>query len=197
MANASSGLAVAYSASGACANVGNTFTMASGTGTCTVQYDQSGNANYAPATQVTNTVTAQKLNQTITVLNPAPASAPYNSSFTVTATATSGLAVAYSAAGACTIVGNTFTMNSGTGTCSVLYNQAGDANYNLAPTVTNTVSALKANQTISVINPAPATAAFNSSFTVSATASSSLAVAFSASGVCSNVGRTFTMTSGI
>ena len=35
-------------------------------------------------------------------------------------------------------------MTSGTGTCTVKYDQAGDANYNAAPQVTETVNAQKA-----------------------------------------------------
>ena len=45
--------------------------------------------------------------------------------------------------GACSI-GATFTMTSGTGTCTVNYNQAGNANYNAAPQVTESTSAGKA-----------------------------------------------------
>ena len=93
-ATASSGLVVAYSAAGVCSNVGRTFTMTNGTGTCTVQYDQAGNASYNAATPVTETVTAQKASQTITVVNHAPATAAYGASFTVTATASPGYAFA-------------------------------------------------------------------------------------------------------
>ena len=197
-ATASSGLAVAYSSGSPliCSNVGALFTMLSGTGTCVVQYDQAGDDNYNPATQVTENVTAQKANQTITVDTSAPATAVYNTSFTVSATASSGLIVAYSPSGVCTNVGATFTMTSGTGTCTVLYDQAGDTNYSAAPQVTATVTAQLAGQTITVTTPAPASAVFGASFTVSATATSGLPVAYSASGVCTNVGATFTMTSG-
>jgi hypothetical protein len=41
--------------------------MTSGTGTCTVQVDQAGDANYNPAPQLTQNVTAQKANATINV----------------------------------------------------------------------------------------------------------------------------------
>src|SRR6185436_3836965 len=51
-------------------------------------------------------------NQTITVTTHAPASAAFNSSFTVAATASSGLAVTYTSAGSCSNIGATFTMNS-------------------------------------------------------------------------------------
>ncbi len=57
-ANSSSSLAVAYSSSGVCTNVGPLFTMTSATGTCTVHYNQPGNLNYNPATEVTEIVQA-------------------------------------------------------------------------------------------------------------------------------------------
>ena len=195
-ATSNSGLPVSYSSAGVCTNVGATFTMTSGTGTCTVRYDQAGDSNFNAATQVTESVTAQKANQTITVGTHAPANATYNTSFTVAATSNSGLAVAYSSSGVCTNVGATFTMTSGTGTCTVRYDQAGDTNFNAATQVTESVTAQKANQTITVGTHAPANATFNTSFTVAATSSSGLAVAYSSAGVCTNVGATFTMTSG-
>jgi hypothetical protein len=195
-ATSNSGLAVVYSSSGVCTNVGATFTMTSGSGTCTVNYDQVGNTNYNAATQVTETVNAQKANQTITVNTHAPANATYNTSFTVAATSNSALAVAYSSSGVCTNVGATFTMTNGTGTCTVRYDQTGDTNFNAATQVTESVTAQKANQTITVNTHAPANATHNTSFTVAATSNSALAVAYSSSGVCTNVGATFTMTSG-
>ena len=75
--------------------------MTSGTGTCSVKYDQAGNANYNPAPQVIETVTAQKADQTINVTTHAPASAVFDTSFTVAATGGgSGNAVTFSSAGA-------------------------------------------------------------------------------------------------
>jgi hypothetical protein len=182
-ATATSGLAVSYSSAGSCTNVGAIFTMTSGTGTCTVKYDQAGDSNYNAASQVTETVTAQKANQTVSVNTHAPASAIFNTNFTVAATATSGLAVSYSSAGVCTNVGAIFTMTSGTGTCSVKYDQAGNSNYNAAAQVIESVTAQKANQTITF----GALAGKNygdPDFNVSATASSSLTVSFTASGQC-------------
>src|SRR5204862_194159 len=163
-------LAVAYSSAGVCTNVGATFMMTSGSGTCTVKYDQPVDSNYNAATQATESVIAQKANQTITVNTHAPASATYNTNFTVAATANSSLAVAYSNAGVCTNVGATFTMTSGTGSCTVKYDQAGDSNYNAATQVTESVTAQKANQTITF--GALANKTFGDpDFTVSATAS--------------------------
>jgi YVTN family beta-propeller protein len=194
-ANAPGG-AVSFSSSGACTNVGATFTMTSGTGTCTVAYNQAGGTNYNAAAQVTETVNAAKAAQTITVTTPAPAQAVYNTSFTVAATGgATGNPISFSSAGACTNIGATFTMTSGTGTCSVSYDQAGNDNYSAASQVVETVTAQKASQTITVTTHAPASAVYGTSFGVQANAPGG-PVSFSSSGVCSNSGNTYTMTSG-
>jgi len=143
-ATSNSSLPVAYSSSGTCTNVGPVFTMTSGSGTCTVKYDQAGNGNFNPATQVTESVTSQKASQSITVGTHAPANATYNGNFSVAATANSSLAVTFSSSGVCTNVGPVFTMTSGTGTCTVRYDQAGDTNFNAATQVTENVTAQKA-----------------------------------------------------
>ena len=191
-----SGNLVTFSSGGSCSNTGATFTMTSGTGTCTVNYNQAGDTNYSPAPQVTETVTAQKASQTITANTHAPASAAFNTSFGVAASAPGGI-VSFSSSGACSNTGNTFTMTSGIGTCSVQYDQAGNSNYNPAPQVTETVNAQKAGQTINVTTHAPASASFNQQFTVAATGGGSgNPVTFSSSGACTNNGATFTITSG-
>lgn len=88
--------------------------------------------------------------QTINVTTSAPASATNGSSFNVAATATSGLPVTITVSGVCsigdvdgsTIDGDaTITMTSGTGTCSVFYDQAGNSNYTAAPQVQEDVNA--------------------------------------------------------
>ena len=101
-------------------------------------------------------LTNAKGNQIITVNTHAPAIAVYNSMFTAAATASSGLAVTYSSAGSCTNSGANFTMTSGTGTCTVRYDQVGNSNYNAAPQVTESVTAQKGVTSTSVsssINP--------------------------------------------
>ena len=64
--------------------------MTSGTGTCTVSYDQAGDANYNAAPQVTETMNAQKADQAITVTTHAPASAASTRASRVAATAPGG-----------------------------------------------------------------------------------------------------------
>jgi hypothetical protein len=90
--------------------------------------------------------------QTITFTTPPPSSAVYGSTFTVAATASSGLPVTFTSAGACTNSGATYQMTSGTGTCSVIANQAGNSQYSPAPTVTDSVSATQAVLTVSANN---------------------------------------------
>ena len=108
----------------------------------------------------TITVTVSSgISQTITVTSPAPANAPYNSQFTVAATASSGLPVSYSSGSTsiCTNSGATFTMVSGTGTCIVQYDQAGGSGYSAAPRVTSNTTATKISQAaVSVTAPANA-----------------------------------------
>jgi phosphotransferase system HPr-like phosphotransfer protein len=193
-----SGNPVTFTSSGACSNVGATYTMTSGSGTCLVIANQAGNATYAAAAQVTKTVTATLTGQTITFTTNPPASAPYKSSFTVAATGgASGNAVKFTSSGACSNVGATYTMTSGTGACSVIANQAGNSSYAAAAQVTKTVNATQLAQTITFTTNPPASAAYKTSFTVAATGGASgNAVTFTSSGACSNSGATYTMTNG-
>jgi len=202
LATATSGLGVTYSSSGVCSNLGATYTMTSGTGTCTVTVSQPGNLSYAAATPVTRTVSATLAPQTITYTKSPPMSAPYNSSFSVVATGgASGNAVTFKSSGSCSITATsldsaTYTMSSGTGSCSVIANQAGNSNYAAAPQSTTYVTATLAPQTIAYTKSPPPSAAYKTSFTVTATGGSSgNAVTFTSSGVCSNSSGTYTMTS--
>jgi probable HAF family extracellular repeat protein len=184
-----SGNAVTFTSSGGCSNIGATFTMTSGTTQCSVKFDQAGDGNYNAATQVVESVIAQKASQTITVNQHAPTSATFNTSFGVAATGGgSGNAVTFSSAGGCSNVGATFTMTSGTTACSVKFDQAGNSDYNAVSTVTETVTAQKASQTITFGT--LANKAFGDPpFTVSATGGASLnAVTFSATGNCTSSG---------
>ena len=81
------------------------------------------------------------LEQTITVTVHAPATAIDTQSFTVAASSSSGLPVAYSSSGACSSAGATFTMTSSTGTCQVKYDQPGGGAYDTAPQVVESVEA--------------------------------------------------------
>ena len=108
-------------------------------GAYTVTASFAGNSTYG-ASSTSSSFTIIPLFQTITFTTNAPASAATNSSFTVAATASSGLPVSFSSSGECTNVGANYTMGSGTGTCTVIANQAGDADYTAAVAVTESVT---------------------------------------------------------
>jgi hypothetical protein len=113
--------------------------------------------------------------------------------FTVSATASSGLSVSFSATGSCTVSGNTAHINSA-GACTITASQTGDSNYNAATSVDQSFTVAKANQAITF--GALAGKAFGDpDFTVSATASSGLSVGFSAAGNCTVSGNTVHLTS--
>src|SRR4029079_3798954 len=194
VAASAAGASCTFSNGGGCSNSGATFTMTSGTTACQVKFDQAGSANYNAAAEATESVTAQKASQTISVTTHAPGTAVFGTSFGVAATALGG-SVTFSNGVGCPISGATFTMTSGTTACQVKFDQAGSANYNAAPEATESVTAQKADQTITVTTHAPGTAVFGTSFGVAATALGG-SVTFSNGGGCSNSGATLTMTSG-
>ena len=168
-------------------------TLSAGSHSITAQYSDT---NYASATSGALAITVTG-SQTLSWTTAPPASAAYNSSFTVAASASSGLTPAYTSYGSCTNSGATYTITKGTGSCLVIVNQAGNASYGPATELQQSVSATPASQTITFTTNAPASAAYGSSFTVAATGGASgNAVTFTSSGVCTNTGATYTMTSG-
>ena len=210
-ATASSGLAVSFSAAGSSAGVctvsGSTVSLV-GTGTCTVNANQSGNSSYLPAAQVQQSFSASapgKSSQTITFTSTAPGSATVGGpTYAVSASASSGLAVAFTAAassaGVCTVSGSTVSFV-GAGTCTVNANQAGNGSYNPAPQVQQSFAVAKVAQTISFTSTAPGGAVVGGpAYNVSATATSGLAVAFSiapaSAGVCTVSGSMVSFVAG-
>ncbi|MGB9336226.1 MAG: Ig-like domain repeat protein [Candidatus Acidiferrales bacterium] len=131
-----------------------TATIPASTTPYAITYFYAGDTDFASATDSSTTLTVNKANQTIS-LTGAPASAAYNSSFTISATATSNLTVSVVATGACSISGSTVTMTSGTGVCTLTANQAGNGNFNAAPQVVVTVNATKATSTTTITSTSP------------------------------------------
>ena len=72
--------------------------------------------------------------------------------FSVSATATSGLAVSFAATGDCTVGGSTVHLT-GAGSCTITASQAGDGNYDAATSVPQTFSIGKASSTVLVSCP--------------------------------------------
>jgi hypothetical protein len=134
-ATATSGLTVTFGASGNC-SVSSTTVTITGAGSCTITASQPGDSNYVAAANVPQTFTIAKANQTIT-FGPLPDKTTSDPPFTVNATASSGLTVTFAASGNCTVSGNTVTIT-GAGSCTITASQAGNGNYNPAPSVPQT-----------------------------------------------------------
>jgi hypothetical protein len=188
-ASASSGLPVSFSVSGACSIASNTVTL-SGSGTCTVTAHQAGDANHNPAPDVARTFTINGTAQTIT-FSALPDRTFGDAPFGVSASASSGLPVSFSAAGNCTIAGATVTLT-GAGSCSITARQPGDVDHTPAPDVTRTFTIAKASQTIS-FGVVPNHIVGDAPFDVTASASSGLPVSFSATGNCRIAGSRITI----
>jgi hypothetical protein len=189
-ATASSGLPVTFGAAGSCTVAGNIITL-TGSGSCTITASQAGDANYNAAPDVIITFNIGKLSQTIT-FGPLADKALGDPPFALSATASSGLTVLFSAAGNCTIAGNIVTLT-GAGSCTITARQPGDATYNAAPDVLQTFNIGKQSQTIT-FGALADKAAGDPPFVVNASASSGLPVSFSASGNCSVAGNIVTLT---
>lgn len=195
-ATATSGLPVSYSSAtpAVCSNVGGTFTMLAA-GTCTVNYNQTGDANYNAAAQVSNSTVATA--QTIGAISFSPAALFAGNSGTASAVATSGLPVVFTSAtpAVCTVSGSAITAVT-PGTCTINANQAGNLSTILpAAPVSASLTVSQNSQSIIVSATAPASALALDSFTVAATATSGLPVTYSSGSpsVCTNVGGLFTM----
>lgn len=112
----------------------------------------------------------------------APASAPYNSTFTVTATTnapvmptitgTTGVCSVSSVNGTPASASATVTMLTGAGTCTVTANWAATAGYSAAGPLTQATAAAKTAPTVTFTG-APASAAYNTAFSVVATTNAS------------------------
>lgn len=194
-ATASSGLPVTFSidasSSAICSISGSTITF-NAAGTCTINANQAGNAAYNPAPQVQQNVTVVRGNQTINFDTTPPSSPVVNTTYNVSATATSGLPVTISIASAssaiCTLSGSTVTFIAA-GTCTINADQGGNVTYNPAPQVQQIITVIRADQTITFGTTPPTTAFVGGTYTVTATASSGLTVtitiASASSAICS------------
>jgi uncharacterized protein (TIGR03437 family) len=177
-ATASSGLAVTFTATPAavCTISSGTVTLAAA-GTCTITAAQAGNSSYSAAPSVSQHFTVAPQGQTINfgaladqVFGIAP--------FTVSAAATSGLTVIFTSTTAAICTVNTVTVKLiAVGTCTLQAAQAGNSSFGAAPAIVQSFSVTQASQTITfgaLMDQVFGIAAF----TVKATASSGLTVAF-------------------
>jgi hypothetical protein len=134
---ASSALAISFAPSGNC-TVSGAVVHLTGAGSCTITASQGGNANYNSAPDVSQTFAIVTASQTIS-FGPLANKTYGAPDFGVSATASSGLPVSFSANGNCTMSAAAVHLT-GAGSCTVTASQAGDANYKAAPDVSRSFS---------------------------------------------------------
>lgn len=178
-ASASSGLPVTFGiVSGPATIDGSTITLTGELGTVTVEANQEGNSDFAPAPTETQSFKVTKIVQTIDfpeiddrIANDPP--------FEVVATASSGLPVQFQiVSGPATIDGSTITLTGVSGKVTVEATQPGDESYDEANPINQSFEVLKIEQTINFPEIADKFTD-DPPFTVSATTSSGLQVVFS------------------
>jgi hypothetical protein len=161
-------------------------------GTCTIKATQTGNADYAAATAVSQSFTVNRATQTITF--PAiPATTLVTGSFTLSPapSASSGLPVTIvsDTSSVCTVSGTTVTLVA-VGTCGLKATQGGNTGYYGATAAYQNFKVTLATQTITFTN--PGTQSYGTPLKLTATASSGLAVSYTSltTPVCTVSGNT-------
>ena len=134
--------------SGATSNGAGLLNNIQQTGNVYLRASQTGNGNYEAAPDATLTINVEKSNQSIT-FNTLPAQVFNNAPFSLSASASSTLAVSYTvASGPATVVGNTVNIT-GVGKVVITASQAGDGSYNPAADVNQEFNISQANQILS------------------------------------------------
>lgn len=176
-------ITVAPASNGSCSISGGVVSFLH-VGTCILDANQAGNSIYNPAPQVSTSITVTQGTQTVAFTSTPPATPTVGGTYTATASASSGLTVAITNTGACTLsspsVSNGVTTSvvsfSGPGTCILYANQAGNADYNAATQVQQSLL-IKNSQTITWTSTAPTNATVGgTTYTPTATSTSSLVV---------------------
>jgi len=195
-ATASSGLTVTFASetTGVCTTSGTTATFVT-PGTCTIQASQAGNETWAAATPVSRsfTVDATALKPQSITFN-SPGTQTVGTALTLLATASSGLAVSFASqtTSVCTVSVTTATFATA-GTCIIQALQAGSGSWAAATPVSQSFTVNPDPQTITFNTPGTQTA--GALLTLSASASSGLAVSFASqtTGVCTVSGSPATV----
>ena len=146
------------------------------TGSCVIDANQAGNANYAAASQVQATVAVGLSPQVVSFSGPGTGSVGGSATLSATGGASGNPVVfsvdASSGAGVCNVSGaNGTTVNyTATGSCVIDANQAGNANYAAAPQVHVTITVkAPANQAPAITSAASASATVGTAFSFTVT----------------------------
>lgn len=181
-ATASSGLSISYTSSNpSVASISGSTITIHAVGSTTITAQQPGNSEFIAATNVQQSFTVNKADQTITfgMLNDIKLTDP---SIDPTGTASSGLEITYLSDNTSVAVVNNGQIHPvGVGTTTITASQSGNGDYNAAPDVDQTLTVLKGDQTIDFAAITGSYNVNNNSIALSADASSLLTVEFSSS----------------
>ena len=151
-----------------------------GAGTCVIDANQAGDADYDPAAQQQQSFTVAKGSQAIAFTSSPPSRAVFGGSYTPAATGgASGIPVLFSIdassdAGVCVLDASGTTVSfTGAGTCVIDANQAGDADYDPAAQQQQSFTVAKGSQAIAFTSSPPSRAVFGGSYTPAATGGAS------------------------
>jgi tripartite motif-containing protein 71 len=146
--------AVRFTSSDGSAIFSSNATLADGRGTFSATLRTAGSHSItvvdsadASITGTSGMIWLNRASQTISLTQPAPATMEYGSNYTVSATASSSLPVTIKSSGSCSGGGDrtaVITMTSGSGFCTISYEQNGDASFAPAEKIFNSVTAEKA-----------------------------------------------------
>ena len=161
------------SGAGVC-SIGSGTVSFTGAGTCVVDADQAGNADYDAAARQQQSFTVVKASQAIAFTSSPPSPAVFGGSYAPAATGGgSGNPVVFSidsssGAGVCSIGSGTVSFT-GAGTCVVDADQAGNADYDAAARQQQSFTVVKASQAIAFTSSPPSPAVFGGSYAPAAT----------------------------
>ncbi|MDB5640938.1 MAG: hypothetical protein JWN07_255, partial [Hyphomicrobiales bacterium] len=153
---------------GVCTISGSTVSFVAA-GTCTLNADQAGDANYSAAAQVPQTFTVGKGAQATLNASASPSSITYGGATSLTIMGGNGdgaVSYAVTAGGAFCSINDTTLSGTGVGTCTVTATKEADANYNAA-TATVDVTVGSAAQSALVAVATPASIAYNATTALS------------------------------
>ena len=139
-ASASSGLKITYTIKSGMATISGTTITPMDVGLLVIEASQDGDADYNAATPVDQTISVVKANQTIS-FKVTPSTADNGKSFTVSgASSSSGLTITYAIKSGPAIISGTTITPTGSGRVVVEASQAGNADYNPATPVDQTIT---------------------------------------------------------
>jgi DNA-binding beta-propeller fold protein YncE len=152
-------------------------------GTCVIDANQAGDANYPAASEVQQVIPIVKEYQAISFSSTPPEDGTVGDHYTPTATATSGLAVTItldSSSSGCSLSGGVVTFTTNGDSCEIDANQGGDGHWTAASQAQQDIPVGPQAQAISFTSPAPTDAAVaGSTYTPKASATSGLTVTLS------------------